>query len=232
MEVTFSIIGTAGRKDDGKKLSLPHFNAMCIIASELIDQLSDTSYKITQVVSGGAAWADHVAIKLFLDKKVPKLRLYFPCEWNNGNFKEIQYKDAGSTANYYHKQFQIATHINSLSQIQTAINRGAEISCHNGFHARNSFVAKSDFLLACTFGEENKVKDGGTAHTVETYLDRVRKEGFFNKSWHYNLSDGKLYEGCEVQDKNESAPENLRRLRKNGRTIKLFNNNASIVSNV
>jgi len=59
-------------------------------------------------------------------------------------------------------------------------------------------VAKSDFLLAMTFGNEHEVKEGGTAHCVKCYLDRVRKEGIFDKSFHYDLNSGKIYEGCTL----------------------------------
>lgn len=203
MEITFAIVGTAGRQDDGKRLTKQHFEAMCIVASELIDQVSENNYVITHLVSGGAAWADHVAVKLFLDGKAPNLRLFLPCEWDNGSFKDNGVKDPksnpGGTANYYHKRFQNVTHINSLTQIQLAKTLGAElIPVARGFFARNALVAKSDFILAMTFGNENEVKDGGTAHTVKCYLERVRKEGIFDKSFHYDLSSGKVFVGCTI----------------------------------
>ena len=191
MEITLAIVGTAGRKEDGKILSNKHFEAMCLVADGLIDELKESNYPITHLVSGGAAWADHVAVKLFLDKKVPHLRLFMPAEFEGGSFKDNgvndPYKNPGGTANYYHKKFQTAAHINSLTQIQIAKAEGAElITVSKGFHARNALVAKSDFILAMTFGNEHEVKDGGTAHTVKCYLDRVRKEGIFDKSFHYD----------------------------------------------
>lgn len=206
MEITLSIIGTAGRKDDAKRLSKKHFEAMCVVADGLIEQCKDINYPISTLVSGGAAWADHVAVTLFLEKKVPHLRLFLPCEFIGGSFRDNgntdPYKNPGGTANYYHRQFQKNTGINSLTQLQIASAEGAElISVAKGFHARNALVAKSDFLLAMTFGNENQVKDGGTAHTVECYLNRVKKEGFFDKSFHYDLSRGKVYVGCALPKK-------------------------------
>ena len=203
MEITFSIVGTAGREDDGKRLSKQHFEAMDIVASGLVEQFNETGYPITHLVSGGAAFADHVAIRLFLDKKVPHLRLFLPSKWDDGVFYDNGVKDPfknpGGTANYYHRKFQTITGINSLSQIQIAKNEGAElIEVTKGFYARNALVAKSDFILACTFGKENEIKDGGTADTIRKYLTRIRKEGGFDKSFHYNLSDGKIYVGCTV----------------------------------
>lgn len=208
MEITLSIVGTAGRKDDAKRLSKKHFEAMCVVANGLITQCKEINYPISTLVSGGAAWADHVAVTLFLEKKAPHLRLFLPCEFVGGSFRDNgntdAYKNPGGTANYYHRQFQKNTGINSLTQLQIAAAEGAElINVAKGFHARNALVAKSDFLLAMTFGKENQVKDGGTAHTVECYLSRVKKEGFFDKSFHYDLSSGKIFVGCTLPNKED-----------------------------
>jgi len=214
MEITFAIVGTAGRNDDAKKLSKKHFEAMCIVASGLVDQFAESNYPISHLVSGGAAWADHVAVKLFLDKKVPHLRLFLPAEFEGGSFYDSgvrdSHKNPGGTANYYHRQFQKATNINSLTQIQIAKAEGAElIPVARGFFARNALVAKSDFILACTFGKGSEVKEGGTADTIRKYLDRVRKEGIFDKSFHYDLNNGEIHVGCtvpeEIKDKKDGS---------------------------
>lgn len=212
MEITLSIIGTAGRKDDADKLSKEHFEAMCIVASTLIDQCGENNYKIDTLVSGGSAWADHVAVKLFLNKKVPRLRLFLPAEWEGGIFRDNGVKDLktnpGGTANYYHHQFQIKTGINSLSEIQIARNEGAElIPVAKGFYARNALVAKSDFILAMTFGSEHEIKEGGTADTIRKYLYRVRKEGIFDKSFHYDLNSGNIFVGCTVPKEKYELPD-------------------------
>jgi hypothetical protein len=199
-----SIVGTAGRKDDAHRLSKKHFEAMCIVADGLVEQLNETNYSITHLVSGGAAWADHVAVKLFLKKKAPHLRLFLPAAWEDGTFHDNgiprdPVKNPGGTANYYHKQFLTATGIHSLSDIQVAKCEGAElIEVTKGFYARNALVAKSDFILAMTFGNANEVKDGGTADTVRNYLKRIHKQGIFDKSFHYDLNSGQIYVGCTV----------------------------------
>ena len=208
MEITLAIVGTAGRKDDANRLTRKHFEAMCLVASGLMEQINDSNYPITHLVSGGAAWADHVAVRLFLDKKVANLRLYIPAEWDNGAYAtktspSVQNKDfssdPGGTANHYHKQFQQKTGINGLSDIQIAKAHGAELyCCRGGFYGRNAMVAKSDFILACTFGDKNMVKEGGTADTIRRYLNRVRKEGIFDKSFHYDLNTKSIYERCQV----------------------------------
>lgn len=215
MEITFSIVGSAGRRDDASKLSRKHFDAACIVADGLIDQINDSNYPLTHLVSGGAAWMDHVAVKLFLDKKVKNLRLYLPCYFNTGAFFNdrtgvTKKFDIATTLHKYHRQFQIVTGINSLSQIQTAQNEGAElIPCKGGFYGRNAMVAKSDFILACTFGKGAMLKDGGTADTVKRYLDRVKKEGSFDKSFHYELTSGDIFVGCQVPKKEEKPFKEL-----------------------
>jgi len=201
--ITLSIVGTAGRKDDSKKLSKHHFEAMYIVAEGLLEQLKDNNYPISHLVSGGAAWADHIAVKLFLDNKVPNLKLFTPCLFEGGSYYDNgntdPFSNPGGTINYYHKKFQSRTNINSLSEIQVAQAKGAElINVMKGFHARNSLVSKSDFLLAMTFGNKNEVKSGGTADTVTKYLTRIRKEGVFDKSFHYDLNSGNIYEGCVI----------------------------------
>ena len=201
-----AIIGTAFRKDDAERCSKPLFEAMCIVANALIDQCGKNNYPITHLVSGGASGADHVAVKLFLNKKVPHLRLFLPTEWEDGIFRDTGVKDfiknPGGTANYYHRQFQIKTGINSLSDIQIARNEGAElIPVVKGFYARNALVAKSDFILAMTFGNDHEIKEGGTADTIRDYLNRVRKEGIFDKSFHYDLNSGKIFMGCTTVPK-------------------------------
>ena len=205
-DITLAIIGTAGRQDDAKHLTRRHFEAMLFVAGGLLEQINESNYSITHLVSGGAAYADHVAVRLFLDKKAPGLRLFIPAEWKDGAYYDSGIDDfktnPGRTANYYHRKFQSVTGINGLSDIQIAKSYGAELyCCRGGFHGRNAMVAKSDFLLAMTFGNGPIVKAGGTEDTVRMYLDRVRKEDLFDKSFHYNLSDGKIYEGCQVPPK-------------------------------
>jgi hypothetical protein len=209
VEISLAIIGTAGRKDDKQKLSKESFQAMCIVGEEILTQLKDSNYSVTHLVSGGAAWADHVAVKLFLNKKVENLRLFIPCQFENGIYvdndtpvRTTNYQtDYAKTLNDYHSHFQRRAGINSLSEILSASFKGAEIlPCKGGFYGRNAMVAKSDIILAMTYGDKEMVKEGGTADTVRRYLTRVRKEGFFSKTFHYNLSDGHIYLGIEVPE--------------------------------
>lgn len=227
MEITLSIIGTAGRKDDADRLSKQHFDAMCTIAIGVIDECARINYPITTLVSGGAAWADHVAAKLYLDNKVPNLRLYLPCAFDGGSYYDNGKKgieNPGGTCNYYHHKFRRLTNINSLTQLLIAKNRGAElINVEKGFYARNAMVAKSDFLLAMTFGNGAEVKAGGTAHTVKCYLDRVKNEGFFDKSFHYDLNSGKLFFGCILPKESDIKSDVPIKKVKKSKLVQFFN---------
>ena len=208
-ETTFSIIGTAGRKDDAKRLSKNHFEAMCECARLLLKQLQETDYGIDTLVSGGSAWADHVAVKLFLNKEVPKLKLFFPCQFLGNvdafdpvplnNHERQRGYSTGEILNKYHARFSRKINCNSIGELQQAIQMGATVVVpRGGFHGRNALVAQSDVILAMTFGDKEWVKDGGTSNTITTYLNRVKKCGFFDKSFHYDLNSGDIFAGAKA----------------------------------
>lgn len=168
--VKVSIIGTAGR-DKTKVFSKELFNKMVAAAKYILANLTDVT-----LVSGGAAWADHVAVKLFLEGFTSKLILHLPCKWDNGKFIDNGNFDwrinPGRTANYYHGKFsevleQTSTGIyfDTLSEIDAAIKKGAIITVNNGFHARNNLVAQSEYLIAFTWSQNNSPTDGGTLDT-------------------------------------------------------------------
>lgn len=209
MDTTFAIVGTAGRRDDANRLSANHFQAMCECSRLLIKQFQESGYSVDTVVSGGAAWADHVAVKLFLGKEIPKLKLFFPCvfdmEMEMYTTSTISSKDnpnnrwsPGEIANNLHNRFSRKVGFNSLGEIFFAIKQGAETCVCKGFHARDAMVAQSDAILAMTFGDREWLKEGGTAHTMMTYLNRVKKYGFFDKSFHYDLNSGDIFCGAKV----------------------------------
>lgn len=204
MEISLAIIGTAFRKEDNNHCSKPMFDAMHLVAGRLLDTLEETNYKITHLVSGGNTGAEHIAVKLYLENKVPNLRLFLTSGWNDGNFKDTGIvdwkKNPGAALNIYHRKFQVTTGINSLSDIQVASFKGAElIEVSKGYYARNSLVAKSDCVLAMTFGNKHFVKEGTTVDIIQRYLERVKKGEIFDKSFHYDLLNGEIYIGCKVE---------------------------------
>lgn len=230
-EITFAIVGTAGRHEDAKKLSKKHFEAMYVVALGLLEQFAENNYPVTHLVSGGSAWADHVAVRLFLDKKAPNLRLYLPCEWEHGGFKSTGVpQNPADVLNVYHRKFKMVSNIHSLSDIQIAKNEGAELlPCRGGFYGRNAMVAKSDFLLAMTFGKEHIVKNGGTSDTVQRYLERVRKGEIYDKSFHYDLNKGEIFQGCAVAKETDDEIF-LRKLKQGQITIPGAGNFSNIIA--
>lgn len=174
---TVSIIGTAGR-DFGDMLTPKLYAAMVRRANTIIRKDLGFSGPV-DLVSGGAAMADHVAVSLFsLDEShLPgsdlRLTLHLPCEWVKVN-NQYQFEDTGSAdwrtnpgklANYYHKKFCSRARLNSFAELQNAIEAGAETHIHKGFHARNHLVAASDVLIAFTWADGDSPDDGGTKHT-------------------------------------------------------------------
>lgn len=177
------VIGTAGRQGDGDKLNAAMFDKMLAAARAVLRH-----YDCQYVVSGGAAWADHVAVRLALTGAIPPqhLLLRFPAEFLDGGFDE-QSRD-GATANHYHRLFSMAAQIDSIAEIRQVIALGAIASINRGgFKARNADVAAdSDVLLAFTFGKAPfwmakataqgstaaGLKPGGTAHTWDMCRSR------------------------------------------------------------
>ncbi|KAN0038797.1 hypothetical protein ACTA71_000987 [Dictyostelium dimigraforme] len=173
--ISLSVIGTAGR-NKSKPLTKKHFEFMCnTLDSFLEDKKLDLKDLI--IVSGGAAGADHVAVHTFLqNKSTTKLVLYLPCEIiKASNQCDYEYKDTGVNnwrtnpgrmSNTYHRIFQNAIGRNSINEIIQAKEAGATLdTSSNGFHDRNSKVAKSDYIVAFTFGEGDIPEKGGTLDT-------------------------------------------------------------------
>ncbi|MFA6433015.1 MAG: hypothetical protein WCV82_04390 [Candidatus Paceibacterota bacterium] len=189
-----AIIGTAGRGDDGARLRDQPGYWRTILA---ISQAVIAVIRPTGLISGGAAYADHAAVRMFLRGEVGSLTLCLPSEWAGHGFKERFDKfDAGRTANHYHSLFSHAAKIDSLSDIQQAIEKGAIVKVNSGgFKARNSDVAnEADALLAFTFGLGPVLKDGGTADTWGKFLMRREASGAGElPAYHYCLNEKRLY---------------------------------------
>ncbi len=163
------IIGTAGRRDDAPKMSMALYAAMRKRLDELLHCVPVLERNLQ---SGGAAWADHLAVDVFNDKKAASLTLHFPAPF----FRDIltstptfAYTDVGRVANLYHAEFTkhlllSGSLVESLDDIDLALEKGAKFTVSDGFHARNLLVGQCDWLIAFTFGEGAVPKDGGTKH--------------------------------------------------------------------
>lgn len=165
-----SIIGTAGRKDDGRKMSSDLYQKMIAKSTEII--LENTmGCEHLDLISGGAAWSDHIAIEIFLNcpekyREKVNLTLHLPAVFNMGQNKYDgeHWKSAGSISNYYHSMFSKKIGRDTLKDITKAFEKGAKIKYYKGFYARNKEVGKTDLLIAFTWGIGG-VKDGGTKNT-------------------------------------------------------------------
>jgi len=150
------IIGTAGRGLDAKRLTAAHFTAMCEHTEKLL-QNHNLGVPDRHFVSGGAAWADHVAVRLFLQGRAAKLTLHFPTPF----YLEGYYcsSPCGITANKLHHAFSTAMQCSSRRELAEALDRGATWTTSNGFLSRNRLVGQCDMLIAYTFGTGNQPKE-------------------------------------------------------------------------
>uniref|UniRef100_A0A1X7UQN9 Uncharacterized protein n=1 Tax=Amphimedon queenslandica TaxID=400682 RepID=A0A1X7UQN9_AMPQE len=143
-------------------------------AKEVITGRFRLSLNKVELVSRGAAWADHIAVSLYLLEEVNGLILHFPTKFITKNEKphffdtgEKNWKtNPGRTANLYHEAFSNEIKDNSLQQIYSAIAIGAKYREHKGFHERNSFVAKSDYLIAFTWSYKEEPKKGTGTYDI------------------------------------------------------------------
>jgi hypothetical protein len=181
------IIGTAGRGDDYAKLSYDLYQNC---GKKILNLVKE--FDVDGLVSGGAAWMDHLAVSIFLKSQI-KLKLHFPTnfEFNPLGYVEKGGKlDSGSVANYYHNRFSQILGRNSLQDIAKALIRNAEFEVTQGFKERNTKVAEdADILIAATFGEGEKLKSGGTLDT----WNKFAKLKPTNKKFHIDLHTNQLY---------------------------------------
>lgn len=200
---TIAIIGTAGRKDDKKRLTAKTYADMTVAVEKII---TENITGPTHLISGGAAWADHLAVTLFLRGLCQELSLYLPVEF--GTMGKKQFKDTGvidwrtnpgGTSNFYHKEFSSVIGRDTLVEIADAIDEGAKIVEGGGFFGRNILVAKnSEHIISLTFGAKEVLKDGGTANTMEAYLKYREQNRLPDNSWHVDLNTMKIHKGAKV----------------------------------
>jgi hypothetical protein len=178
---SIALIGSAGRGNDGPRLDRTLYDAMYFETLAMVRE-----HDIEEAVSGGAAFADHTAVRLFLEGEVKSLTLYLPAFFDGRAFEPNPRiaSNPGKTANSHHHDFKTSCGVDGLREIAEAISRGAKIDVHPGFKRRNLMVAANcTHMEAFTFGskdtatflpgdagflspEEAGLKDrGGTSHT-------------------------------------------------------------------
>lgn len=158
-----AIIGTAGR-DKSKPMNLALWDAM----------VADLKFRLAPgdvLISGGAAWADHLAVHAYLKGWCTRLELYLPAPFPDGRYQGPA-QSAASAANYYHDLFSRACHLDSLAQLKKAVVTGAKATAqppragYSAMFARNRQVAAAcTAVVAYTFGEGEQPAEGGTLDT-------------------------------------------------------------------
>lgn len=174
MSRIIAVIGTAGR-DKTRPMTDKHWDFMCeTIAAEVKPE--DT------LVSGGAAWADHVAIWAYGTGLVKNLILHLPAPFVSGRFQGPN-MGAGQTCNYYHKLFSEAMGFDSLGHIKQAFMYQSSVAIteepagpgYGAFVARNRKVADTcTHMVAFTFGEGDVLHEGGAKMTWNMAADKLR----------------------------------------------------------
>ena len=169
--VKIAVIGTAGRQ--GVKLTSENYDKMYDRLKQYLSQYDKNSIEL---ISGGAAWSDHLAIRAYLDNIVYKLSLYLPCTWDYENDKYHENINDGKMSNIYHNNFSKETKMNSFDQIAQAILSGAYVDeSSKGCLDRNNKVAQNcDKMIAFTMSETDSPAKGGTQYTWNKAINKEK----------------------------------------------------------
>lgn len=167
---TLAVIGTAGRGPDAQLLTAAHWRMMTCVAQTVACTLGTD-----HLVSGGSAWADAVAVDLYLADHAHALTLHLPTSFKTyeagGDAPHFVYTGPGARLNELHEAHSRVVGFRTLREIERAIAKGATVHVNpEGFLARNADVAKAaTSVLAFTFGPVGN--EGGTAHTWRLFRE-------------------------------------------------------------
>lgn len=152
----------------------------------MVKDLRKRVHRDDVLVSGGAAWADHLAVHAYLEGWCAGLALYLPAPLAippNGPARfEGMHGSAGAAANYYHDRFAQLAAVPGLEQLAQAAQAGAAVQFepaapgYAAMFTRNRKVATGcTAMLAYTFGEGAEPADGGTLNTwsIRKDIERV-----------------------------------------------------------
>jgi len=188
-----AIVGSAGRTDDGPRIAADPaiWERMLAKARTLVYRIRERGDRPAgdiQLVSGGAAFADHVAVRLFLDGDAGRLKLHLPGPFDPeaSGFGPNPTGDVAALLRY-HADFKRRCGVDVAADIRQAWRRGAAIESHAGFAARNAAVAReADAMIAFTFAPARGAAiakfepgDAGHADPVAAGL----KSGGTAKTW-------------------------------------------------
>lgn len=198
-QIRLAIIGTAGRKEP---ITHEHWQLMLTQAAATIDDLEAAGQQVTALVSGGAAGADHVAVRLFLrapQRRALILELAAAWDFNHNVYVESDsgnwQTNPGRTLNRHLRNFQSTAFLDPFEDIGAALkHHNCQYRVHqSGLLGRNTFVAEADVVLAMTFGGGRQIAQGGTADTCRKYQARGGQQ-----IYHLDLNTGIVHSSAIV----------------------------------
>ena len=192
-----AIIGTAGRDKSLATQALLNRYLWEALFVDAKNRLPGHAH----LISGGAAWADHLAVRLFGEYEHASLMLHLPAPFDadDEQFFEGGHGTSGGAANWYHRAFSEKAEINSFAQLADVIGMDACYVTHepvaSGYAAmgrRNQRIADSlmavspdrdtesrtvRHLFAYTFGRSTSPDRGGTRDTWDKVIDAASRSG-------------------------------------------------------
>lgn len=170
---SIAVIGFSGRRVAGQLLTRELYDSMVGRIERYVTDLLRLDWQNVRLVSGGAAWADHIAVTLFAAHPEAQLVLYMPCSFD---VEHARFSMNG--VNVLHKDFTDAVGFSSLQQLSDAQARGATFDTSSaGFLERNVLVAAAaDHLVALTWsrGDQPEARSG-TLHTWNRFKRMNKK---------------------------------------------------------
>lgn len=165
--IRLAIIGTSGRSpNDLKMLTKAHMEWMVNNVKFYIREVLKISPEQIILVSGGSAWADHIAVQLYLGKEFAGIELYLPSRFDAKHQRYINTHE-GRKLNALHKQCQEKTDYPVFQELASTVSsKKCKVTIQRGFLPRNTLVARNcDYLIAFTFSKTDTPENGGTLDT-------------------------------------------------------------------
>ena len=178
--IRLAIIGSSGKNPlDLEKYSIDHFTFMTETINSYIKNTIQTELSNIILVSNGSAWADHVAVQLYLTRQYGGLELYLASKFDLKHSRYVNTHE-GRSLNKLHQQCQEKTQINVLGELAKVQYRpNVKITVKRGFVARNTLVAHNcDHIITFTFSET--VLDNIIVHTLNKVKHNNKYHAFLN----------------------------------------------------
>lgn len=182
-----AVSGSTGKNEDGDHISpLMYDNAYDI----LIDTMNEA--KDFELISGGCAFADHLAVRAFNEGIATKLILSLPAEFSN----KYENSKFGKIANHHHDHFNKICNLNSFEEISQAINNGAEVYfCKDFFDRNNVIIDNSNKLIVFTFDQKTIIDDYYISTNRNANIPPPSVRDAWNKAKHFKFKRHVGYKG-------------------------------------